>query len=214
MKKTFLSSLMILMASGSEIQFPISAAGTRCFGEELGAHDLLVVKVSGVREPDMLFNLVIKTTSLKENAGASAASVSSTGTVVYKEERRNKVSHAFTSTTAGPHWVCLTNLDTYRELIVKMSMKSGVAAKDYSQIAKKDHLEPTQVAMKRIDDLLKEYRSNLLYQKRRDERMRETIDDTAHRALMFCLMNSVIIVAMGAVQTILLRKFFRSKKII
>jgi hypothetical protein len=204
--------ILITACLGTEVQFPIAAAGTRCFGEELSAHDLLVVKASTVREEGMVFNLVIKT-ALKENEG-SAAAVASAGTVVYKEEKKSQVSHAFTSTTSGPHWVCLTNVDSYRELTVKLSMKSGVAAKDYSQIAKKDHLEPTQVAMRRIEDLIHEYKSNLFYQRRRDERMRETIDSTADRALIFCVVNSVIIAAMGTLQTILLRRFFKSKKII
>ena len=75
-------------------------------------------------------------------------------------------------------------------------------------------MEPTQIAMKRIEDLLQEYKSNLFYQRRRDEKMRETIDSTADRALIFCVLNSVIIVAMGTLQAVLLRKFFKSKKII
>lgn len=199
-------------AEATEIQLAIAAAGTRCFGEELGAHDLLVVKASSVA-PDnsMVFNLVIKTAL---SAGGNSAAVSSTGTVVYKEEKKSQVSHAFTSTVSGPHWVCITNMDSYRELTVQLSMKSGVAAKDYSQIAKKDHLEPAQVAMRRIEDLLQEYRSNLFYQRRREERMRETIDATASRALTFCIVNALIIAGMGLFQAFFFRRFFRSKKII
>ena len=212
------TSLVILLVSllsycsGTEIQLTIAAAGTRCFGEELGVHDLLVVKASSVKDPSMLFSLIIKTT-LKENAGNTAA-YAGTGTVVYKEERKSQVSHAFTSTTSGPHWVCLTNVDSYREMTVQLSMKSGVAAKDYSQIAKKDHLEPTQVAMRRIEDLLHEYRSNLFYQRRREERMRETIDATADRALWFCVINGLIITGIGLFQAFFFRRFFKSKKII
>jgi hypothetical protein len=95
-----------------------------------------------------------------------------------------------------------------------MTMKSGVAAKDYSKIAKKEHLEPAQIAMRRIDDLLTEYRGNLFYQRRREERMRETVDSTSDRALAFCLFNGALIIAVGFVQAYYFRKFFRSKKII
>ena len=85
-------------------------------------------------------------------------------------------------------------------MTVQLSIKSGVAAKDYSQIAKKDHLEPAQVMIRRIEDLLHEYRSNLFYQKRREERIRETIDATADRALLFCVINGVIIAGIGLFQ--------------
>lgn len=217
MSKMF-SKLTILLFSimsccgGSEIQLTIAAAGTRCFGEELAVHDLLVVKASSIQDPSMLFSLIIKA-ALTEAAGNSAAA-SGTGTVVYKEERKSQVSHAFTSTTSGPHWVCVTNVDSYRDLAIMLSLKSGVAAKDYSQIAKKDHLEPTQVTIRRIEDLLHEYRSNLFYQRRREERMHQTLDATADRAFLLALFNSVIIVGVGIFQVFFFRRFFKSKKII
>jgi hypothetical protein len=197
---------------GTEIQLTIAAAGTRCFGEELAVHDLLVVKASSIKDPSMLFSLIIKA-SLKEAAGSTAAA-SGTGTVVYKEERKSQVSHAFTSSTSGPHWVCITNVDSYRDLVVQLSLKSGVAAKDYSQIAKKDHLEPTQVTIRRIEDLLHEYRSNLFYQRRREERMHQTLDATADRAFLLMIVNSAIILGVGIFQVFFFRRFFKSKKII
>jgi hypothetical protein len=196
------------VVSGTEIQLKIPIAGTRCLGEELQAHDLLVVKAEAVIDKEQQFTLVIKTAT----QGGSAYGAG--GNVVFKEEKKSAVSHAFTSTTAGPHWVCITNTDGYKELDVMLSMRSGVQAKDYSQIAKKDHLEPTQVSLRRIEDLLKEYRSNLFYQRRRDERMRETIDSTADRALVFCILNVCLIVGVGIAQAFFFRRFFRSKKII
>ena len=199
------------LVSATEFQVKIPPAGTRCFGEELQAHDLLVVRAESAIIKDMNFTLVIKN-SLKE--AASHYAITSGGHEVYKEEKKSSVSHAFTATLAGPHWVCVSNLDSYKELDVMMTMKSGVAAKDYSKIAKKEHLEPAQIAMRRIDDLLTEYRGNLFYQRRREERMRETVDSTSDRALAFCLFNGVLIIAVGFVQAYFFRKFFRSKKII
>jgi p24 family protein delta-1 len=205
--------LLLSVAVGTEIQFPIAAGGTRCFGEELSAHDLLVVKAKSVDpDPALPFTLLIKT-SVSEAAGASAGSAS-VGSVVFKEENKPNVMHAFTSVHAGPHWVCITNPAGYKELNLELSMRSGVHAKDYNQIAKKDHLEPAQVAMRRITDLLREYRSNLFYQRRREERMRETTDSTATRALTFCIINILMVVLMGLAQALFFRRFFRAKKII
>ena len=215
---------LLSAAAATEIQIKIPAAGTRCFGEELQAHDLLVVKVNsisptppagvppppgGVTKPT--FNLVIKM-AIKEGSGSSHAS--SAGNVVYKEDKQSSVSHAFTSTAAGPHWVCITNLESYMDMDVMLNMKSGVYAKDYGQIAKKYHLEPAQVAVRRMSDLLNEYRSNLFYQRSREQRMRETVDSTADRALVFCILNTLMIVGVGLFQAYFFRKFFRSKKII
>jgi hypothetical protein len=196
------------LVQATEIQLKIPIAGTRCLGEELQAHDLLVVKAEAAVNKESTFTLVIKTT----NQGGSA--YGSGGNVVFKEEMKSSVQHAFTSSAAGPHWVCVTNTDSYKDLDVLLSIRSGVQAKDYTKIAQKEHLEPAQVSIRKINDLLREYRVNLMYQRRRDERMRETIDSTADRALAFCIFNVALIVAMGLAQAYFFRRFFRSKKII
>jgi hypothetical protein len=208
MKGGLLLAVAAAIVDGTEIQLKIPIAGTRCLGEELQAHDLLVVKADSVVNKDQLFTLVIKTTT----QGGSAYGAG--GTVVYKEEKKSSVAHAFTSSTAGPHWVCVTNTDSYKDLDIMVSIRSGVQAKDYTKIAQKEHLEPAELSIRKIDDLLREYRVNLMYQRRRDERMRETIDSTADRALAFCILNVCLIVAMGVAQAYFFRRFFRSKKII
>lgn len=210
-RQNFIFLVVCTIVSATDFQVKIPTAGTRCFGEELQAHDLLVVRAESVINKDMNFTMIIKN-SLKE--GSSQYDVSGGGREVYREEKKNSVSHAFTATLAGPHWVCISNLDSYKDLDILVTMKSGVAAKDYSKIAKKEHLEPAQIAMRRIDDMLNEYRGNLFYQRRREERMRETVDSTADRALAFCLFNGTLIVVVGLLQAYYFRRFFRSKKII
>lgn len=204
----FCVTLTSLGVGATEIQLKLPIAGTRCLGEELQAHDLIVVKADSVINKDALFTLIIKTTT----QGSSA--YGSQGNVLFKEEKKSTVTHALTSTVSGPHWVCITNTDSYKELDVMLSIRSGVQAKDYTKIAQKEHLEPAQLTIRKIEDLVKEYRVNLMYQRRRDERMRETIDSTSDRALAFCVINVSLIVAMGLVQAYFFRRFFRSKKII
>ena len=194
------------LVRATEVQFPIAASGTRCFGEELQAHDLMVVKAESVVDKTMKFSVVVK--------AALHGPDSTPSQTIHREEGRVAFSHAFTSTTPGAHWVCITNEDGWKEMNVQLSIKSGVQAKDYSQIAKKDHLEPAQLSIRMIQDTLHEYRSNLFYQRRREERMRETIDSTASRALTFCILNVLLIAGVGLCQAYFFRRFFRSKKII
>ena len=210
-RQNLLFLVAVTIVSATDFQVKIPTAGTRCFGEELQAHDLLVVRAESVINKDINFTMIIKNSV---NEGSHKYDVSGGGREVYREEKKNSVSHAFTATLAGPHWVCISNLDASKDLDILVTMKSGVAAKDYSKIAKKEHLEPSQVAMRRIDDMLNEYRGNLFYQRRREERMRETVDSTADRALAFCLFNGALIVVVGLLQAYYFRRFFRSKKII
>ena len=206
--KQILKAIIFGGVVATEIQLQITPAGTRCFGEELQSHDLMVVKAESLIGPTMPFNVVVKT------GGRSGSDSTDAKIVLFKDDLKTTFSHAFTSTTAGAHWVCITNMDGYKEMELQLSIKSGVQAKDYSQIAKKDHLEPAQLTMRKIEDILQEYRSNLFYQRRREERMRETIDSTADRALVFCILNVALITGVGIAQAYFFRRFFRSKKII
>ena len=65
-------AILAVVAEATEIQIKLPAAGTRCFGEELQAHDLLIVKASSAVDKDLPFTLVIKT-ALRESSGNNAA---------------------------------------------------------------------------------------------------------------------------------------------
>ena len=117
----------------------------------------------------------------------------------------------------------------------------GPEAKDYSQIAKKEHLEDSKVTLRKVADSLNNYHSNVLYIRAREERMRKTNDSTASRAsqlqfcgwfwaqvIFFCLFNVVLMllgdlrgdvfmacrIGVGGWQMLYFKRFFRSKKII
>ena len=68
---------------------------------------------------------------------------------------------------------------TGRTTRVELRLESGPGAKDYKEIAKREHLEPLQVELRQIADELGAYQKNLLLLKRREESMRSLHDGTA-----------------------------------
>merc|ERR1740138_539461 len=132
---------------------------------------------------------------------------------VFSDHEKEKVKTAFTTNEAGPHWMCIQN-DAEDATEVKMKVLQGPQAKDYSNIAKKEHLEDTQVALRRIEESLRNYHNNVLYIRAREERMRQTNDSTAFRVIGFCLFNVVLMITVGGWQMLYFKRFFRSKKII
>merc|ERR1712187_862621 len=105
--------------------------------------------------------------------------------------------------------MCIQNVqDTPTE--VNMKVLVGPQAKDYSKIAKKEHLLETQIALRRVEESLQSYHSNVLYIRSREERMRQTNDSTAFRVICFCLFNVVMMIAVGGWQMMYFKRFFRS----
>ena len=65
-----------------------------------------------------------------------------------------------------------------------------------------------------MDDLLKEYHSNLLHMRQREDALRELNDRTGQGVIFFCLANVALMILTGGWQVLSLKNFLRAKKII
>eukprot|EP00933_Yihiella_yeosuensis_P021514 TRINITY_DN17005_c1_g1_i1.p1 TRINITY_DN17005_c1_g1~~TRINITY_DN17005_c1_g1_i1.p1 ORF type:complete len:205 (-),score=35.71 TRINITY_DN17005_c1_g1_i1:153-767(-) len=187
-------SFSFLGAAGIEVTVSLHPKQKKCYGEQAAKMELLVVQIEAV-------NQAVSLTVLSPHA------------TVFSEHDRRQVKTAFTTQEAGPHWVCLQN-EGDKETEVHIKVLLGPEAKDYSQIAKKEHLDESQVALKRTQEALRNYYNNVLYIRAREERMRQTNDSTATRVIGFCLFNVVLMIGVGGWQMLYFKRFFRSKKII
>ncbi|CAK9091672.1 Transmembrane emp24 domain-containing protein 10 (Protein Tmed10) (21 kDa transmembrane-trafficking protein) (Transmembrane protein Tmp21) (p24 family protein delta-1) (p24delta1) [Durusdinium trenchii] len=178
-----------------KVSIHLPAREKKCFGEQAARLELLVVELSA---------------SEGSKVGVTVLSPHAT---IFSEHDRQQVKTAFTTQDAGPHWICIQN-DEATDAEVLLSVLLGPEAKDYSQIAKKEHLEESKVTLRRVADALQNYHSNVLYIRAREERMRKTNDSTASRVIFFCLFNVVLMIGVGGWQMLYFKSFFRSKKII
>lgn len=206
-----LASFCLLAASiVAEFSFPLYSGKPKCFGEELGKSELMVIKAeassnkplqlrvfSGVNENEAL-------TLSKKNLDKSK--------VVFESLDKSSVQHALTSANAGPHWLCVETSETSSE--VTLSVRTGVQARDYSQLAKKDGLDASQTALTQITDALKSYYSNLIYMREREDRMRQTYDLAAGKIITASAVSLVLVILAAGAQMLYFKRFFRTKKII
>lgn len=186
---------LVAQVGGIKITVTVGANSKKCYGEQLAKMELLVAEFEVLDHKKVSVNV----------HGPNAN--------VFSEHEREKVKTAFTTSEAGAHWLCIKNDDS-EPTDVLMTVLAGPMAKDYSQIAKKEHLEDTQIALRRVEESLRNYHSNVLYIRSREERMRQTNDSTAFRVIGFCLFNVVLMIAVGGWQMLYFKRFFRSKKII
>mmetsp|Transcript_42254 Transcript_42254/g.99224 ORF Transcript_42254/g.99224 Transcript_42254/m.99224 type:complete len:204 (-) Transcript_42254:38-649(-) len=192
---------LLLLAGGGlaiEVRVSVPAGQKKCYGEQAAASELLVIDFEGPEGQPM------------------EVTVMNQESTIWSDNTHSKAKTAFTTNEAGPHWMCIKNPSTEEKdsLAVKMKLLAGPAAKDYTKIAKKEHLEPTQIALKRVEENLRNYHNNVLYMRAREERMRKTNDSTAFRVIGFCLFNVMLMISVGGWQMFYFKRFFRSKKII
>eukprot|EP00922_Rhytidocystis_sp_ex-Travisia-forbesii_P012865 GHVS01019327.1.p1 GENE.GHVS01019327.1~~GHVS01019327.1.p1 ORF type:complete len:205 (+),score=35.99 GHVS01019327.1:388-1002(+) len=185
--------LLILPARGINVSLDLYASQKRCFGEQLGKHVLLMGEV-------------------KAN-GPLQLSVTSPSSTIFQDKNKNEIRTAFTTQSAGTHMFCIHNMDK-TSLHVHMSIVSGPEARDYSQIAKRDHLNDAVAKLRKVEDQLNLYHHNVSGMRERERGLRVTNDSTASRVIAFCVLDIFLLIASAVAQAYYFRSFFRSKKII
>lgn len=135
------------------------------------------------------------------------------GTVIFQKSDVSTGKMSFTATEEGVHQLCFANRGQALRVLV-FNLKTGVEAKDYSDVAKKEHLQPLEVELRRIEDSVAEIYDEMRYQREREEAMRNTNESTNSRVLWYSIFTIVVLLSLGVMQLMILRRDFKAKKII
>jgi len=187
------AATLVHVSDSVHFSVSLNPAQKKCFGEQLTKDVLLVADWSG--------------------NGPIAVSIANDETTIFQERDKNVAQTAFTTQVGGTHMACIQNLNK-RDIIVWMNLRWGPEAKDYSQIAKKEHLLPITTSFRQFEDELHQYHDNVLYMRGRETKMRETNESTSFRVSLSCVVIIFVVLLTGLTQAYYFRGFFRAKKII
>ena len=97
---------------------------------------------------------------------------------------------------------------------VLLDVKADIEAKDYSEVIRKEHLRPLELEFFKAEDALKQVAREFNYMRKREARMRETSESTGGRIKMFGYVSISVLLLLSFWQTVYLKSFFRSKKLL
>uniref|UniRef100_A0A0N5ATX2 GOLD domain-containing protein n=1 Tax=Syphacia muris TaxID=451379 RepID=A0A0N5ATX2_9BILA len=121
----------------------------------------------------------------------------------------------FTSHSPGEHMICLySNSTTWfsgAQLRVHLDIQAGEHTQDYEKIAAKDKLNDLQVRIRQLRDQVEQITKEQNYQRFREERFRETSENTNSRVLWWSIIQTTVLVLTGAWQMRHLKGFFEAK---
>lgn len=120
---------------------------------------------------------------------------------------------SFHADAAGSYSVCFYNSQETSARVM-LDFKHGVEAKDYTEVAKREHLMPVERELRKMEDAVDEIHREMLYMREREAAMRSTNESTNSRVLWFSFLSIGVLLAMGVWQVMYLKKFFKSKKLI
>ncbi|ESO12569.1 hypothetical protein HELRODRAFT_143881, partial [Helobdella robusta] len=195
--------LLHFLSEISSIQFNLPAGQKKCLKEEIHKDVLVTGEYSITAVPEQKASLKV---------------VDSKGHFLYNKEDAEKGKFAFTTEEFDMFEICFEShvphgvhgLD--RE--VSLTVKRGVEAKNYADIAKAEKLKPMELELKKLEDLSEAIVSDFARMKDREEEMRDTNESTHSRVLYFSLFSMSCLLGLATWQVLYLRRYFKSKKLI
>uniref|UniRef100_A0A0R3RSB1 GOLD domain-containing protein n=1 Tax=Elaeophora elaphi TaxID=1147741 RepID=A0A0R3RSB1_9BILA len=123
----------------------------------------------------------------------------------------------FTSHSPGEHFICLySNSSSWfsgAQLRVYLDIQTGEHTQDYEQVAAKDKLNELQLRVRQLLDQVEQISKEQNYQRYREERFRQTSENTNSRVLWWSIAQTIVLLLTGAWQMRHLKGFFEAKKL-
>lgn len=120
---------------------------------------------------------------------------------------------AFTGSEPGSHRVCFTN-SAQQARRVELAFSAGTDALDYEGIAKKEHLKPIELELRKLEDRVEAIAQELQYQREREEAHRNVNENTNTRVQWFSVLTIAIVVGQSILGTWHLYSFFKKRKVL
>ncbi|XP_042036855.1 transmembrane emp24 domain-containing protein p24delta4-like [Salvia splendens] len=132
---------------------------------------------------------------------------------------KEKVAHgqfAFTATEAGSYIACfsLDGDQGGKKVTVGIDWKTGIAAKDWDTVARKEKIEGLELELKKLEAAVETVHENLIHLVTREAQMRGVSETTNARVAWYSLMALAICIVASILQVLYLRRYFRKKKLI
>uniref|UniRef100_A0A060SWI8 ARAD1A01804p n=1 Tax=Blastobotrys adeninivorans TaxID=409370 RepID=A0A060SWI8_BLAAD len=137
-----------------------------------------------------------------------------------KKDVTGSVSFAFTAHTDAAFDVCfdniLSNSHNGQRLSrsIELDVEIGANARDWNAIQSSERLKPTELELRRLEEVTDELLRELEYLRLREERLRDTNESTNARVKVFYTGIILSLIGLGCWQIYYLRTYFRSKHII
>lgn len=195
----------------SALVFHIAIPEEQCLSEEVGAENVLVYARFNVTKIPVGVSVDIRVTSTED------------GGKKFVEEHRETISSAkdgkfaFTSDASEEFKICFSShgpAETKEHVEVAIDVRTGIDAKDYSTIAKQEHLSVLEVELKKLEDEVKQIIDEMVYMRNREEAMRNTNESTNARVLWFSVFSVAVLLSTAAWQVYHLKQYFKKKKLI
>ncbi|KAF8378718.1 hypothetical protein HHK36_030067 [Tetracentron sinense] len=204
----FLLILGLFSTIAQSIRFDLQSGTTKCIAEEIKSNAMSVGKYSivnpneGFPMPDT-HKITIRVTSAYGSSNHYGDNVESG-------------NFAFTAAEAGDYMACFWAPDHKPQttITVDFDWKTGVAAKDWSNVAKKGQIDVMELELKKLFDTITSIHDEMFYLREREEEMQEFNRATNSRMAWLSFLSLFVCLSVASLQLWHLKTFFERKKLL
>ncbi|ONI36073.1 hypothetical protein PRUPE_1G568200 [Prunus persica] len=197
--------ILCLVRTSQAIWLTLPSSGTKCVSEEI--QNNVVVLADYVVIPD----------DHSHTPTISAKVTSPYGNNLHQKENSTHGQFAFTTHEAGNYLACFWvdgNNPGGGGVSVNIDWKTGIAAKDWESVARKEKIEGLELELRKLEGAVEAIHENLLYLKGRESEMRDVSERTNARVAWFSMMSLAVCIIVSTLQLWHLKSFFLKKKLI
>ncbi|GAB2229720.1 hypothetical protein Droror1_Dr00013972 [Drosera rotundifolia] len=206
-RSPILISLICLIFAwrGEAIWLSLPATGTKCVSEEIQNNVVVLADYYVIAEDHTAHEPTI-----------SIKVTSPYGNDLHHRENVTHGQFAFTTSEAGNYLACfwLDGAHKGADVSVSLDWRTGIAAKDWESVAKKEKIEGVELELKKLEGAVEAIHENLIYLKSREAEMRAVSEKTNSRVALFSLFSLGVCFTASVLQVVYLKHFFRKKKLI
>ncbi|KAL8258335.1 hypothetical protein R6Q59_030376 [Mikania micrantha] len=200
--------LWFLSNIARSVRFEIESGRTKCISEDIKSNSMAVGHYSVINPNDEhplpeSHKLTLRVTSVYGNSYHYADRVQS-GQFVFK------------AVEGGDYMACFFAIDHHPAIkfSVEFDWRSGMAAKDWSNVAKKGSLDAMVVELKKLEDAITSIHEEMFYLRERERDMQQLNNKTNSRMALLSFVSLFVCLSVVGLQVWHLKLFFEKKKLI
>ncbi|XP_043723685.1 transmembrane emp24 domain-containing protein p24delta9-like [Telopea speciosissima] len=204
----FIVTLGLLSSVVQSLRFDIQSGHTKCIAEDIKSNAMTIGK----------YNIVNLNEGhpLLDSHKITARVTSSYGNNYHYGDHVESGQFAFTAAESGDYMTCFSVPDHKIPITVTVDFdwRTGVAAKDWSNVAKKGHIDGMELELKKLFDTVTSIHEEMFYLREREEEMQHLNRVTNSRMAWLSFLSLLVCLSVAGLQLWHLKTFFERKKLL
>ncbi|KAJ8774988.1 hypothetical protein K2173_019992 [Erythroxylum novogranatense] len=200
--------LGLIFTVAESMRLDLKSGHTRCISEDVKNNAMSVGKYSVVNPNEG--------SPIPDSHKLSVKVNSPFGSVYHVGQDVDSGNFAFTAAEGGDYTTCFDAKVHKPEVTVSIDFewKTGVAAKDWSKVAKKGQIELMELELKKLHDTVIAIHEEMFFLREREEEMQNLNRSTNSRMASLSFLSLLVCLSVAGLQLWHLKTYFERKKLL